>query len=61
MSKQSTSKTWFSFREGYYSVVHEVLAKLNRKTPLHKNKASINLCAKICGYQKQSKNSKSLE
>ena len=42
-------------------VVHEVLAKLSRKTPLHKNKASINLCAKICVYQKKSKNSKSSE
>ena len=43
------------------SVVSKVLPKLNSKTPLHKNKASINLCAKICGYQKKSKKSKSLE
>ena len=28
---------------------------------MHKNKASINLCAKICGYQKKSEKSKSLE
>ena len=62
-SKQSTSKTWFSFREGGIatSVVHEVLPKLNSKTPLLKNKASINLCAIIYGYQKKSKKSKSLE
>ena len=62
-SKQSTSTTWFCFREGVISasVVHEVLPKLNSKTPLHKNKASINLCAKMCGYQKKSKKSKSLE
>ena len=62
-SKQSTSTTWFSFREGVItaSVVHEFLPKLNSKTPLHKNKASINLCVKICGYQKKSKKSKSLE
>ena len=62
-SKQSTSTTWFSFREGVItaSVVHEVLPKLNSKTPLHKNKASVNSCAKICGYQKKSEKSKSLE
>ena len=62
-SKQSTSTTWFSFREGVItaSVVREVLPKLKSKSPLHKNKASINLCAKICGYQKKSKKSKSLE
>ena len=56
-SKQSTSTTWFSFREGVItaSVVHEFLPKLNSKTPLHKNKASINLCEKICGYQKNLK------
>ena len=48
-SKQSTSATWFSFREGVItvSVVYEVLPKLNSKTPLDKNKASINLCEKI--------------
>ena len=62
-SKQSTSTTWFSFREGVItaSVVREVLPKLKSKSPLHKNKASINLCAKICGYQKKSINSKSFE
>ena len=62
-SKQSISTTWFSFHEVVIkaSVVHEVLPKLNSKTPLHKNKASINLCSKICSYQKKSKNSKSLE
>ena len=56
-SKQSTSTTWFSFREGEItaSIVHEVLPILNSKTPLHKNKASINLCAKICSYPKNSK------
>ena len=37
------------------SVVHEVLPKLNSKTLLHKNKASINLCAKMWGYQKKPK------
>ena len=54
-SKQSTSTTWFSFREGVTtaSVVPEVLPKLNSKAPLHKNKASINLCAKIRSYQKK--------
>ena len=56
-TKQSTSTTWFSFREGEItaSIVHEVLPILNSKTPLHKNKASINLCAKICSYPKNSK------
>ena len=39
----------------------EALPKLNSKTLLHKNKTSINLCAKICGYQKKSKKSKFLE
>ena len=41
-SKQSTSTTWFSFRQGVItaSIAHETLPKLNRKTPLHKNKAS---------------------
>ena len=51
------------FREGVViaSVAHEVLPKLNSKNPLHKNKASIYLCRKICGYQKKLKKSKSLE
>ena len=33
---------WFSFRQGVItaSIAHEALPKLNRKTPLHKNKAS---------------------
>ena len=46
-----TSTTWFSFCEGVItaSVVHEALPKLNSKALLHKNKASIDLCAKICG------------
>ena len=46
-SKQSTSTRWFSFCKAVIkvSVVHEVLPKLNSKTLLHKNKASINLCA----------------
>ena len=59
-SKQSTSTTWFPFREGGIaaSLVHEFLPKLNSKTPLHKNKDSINLCEKICGYQKNFKKSK---
>ena len=54
-SKQCTSTTWFSFREGVItaSVVNEVLPKLNSKSLLHKNKASNSLCAKICGYQKK--------
>ena len=43
------------------SVVHEVLAKLKTKILLHKNKASINLCAKICRYEKKSRNSKSFK
>ena len=62
-SKQSTSAAWFYFQEGVItaSVVHEVLLKVNSKTPLHENTAPINLCAKICGYQKNSKKSKSLE
>ena len=62
-SKQSTSTTWFSFREGVItaSVVHEILPKLNSKTPFHKNKASINFGAKICDYQNKSKKCKSLE
>ena len=61
--KQSTWTIWFSFREGVItaSFVHEFLPKLNSKTLLHKNKASINLCAKIYGFQKKSKKSKSLE
>ena len=60
--KQSTSTTWFSFRECVTaaSVVRDVLPKLNSKTLLHKNKASINLCAKIYDYQKKSRKSKSL-
>ena len=35
-SKQSTSTTWFSFRQGVItvSIAHEALPKLNRKTPL---------------------------
>ena len=62
-SKQSTSTAWSSFREGVItaSFVHEHLPKLNSKTLFHKNKASINLCPKIHGYQKKSKKSKSLE
>ena len=54
-SKQSTSRAWFSFREGVItaSLVHEVLPKLNSKIPSRKNKASNNLCPKICGYQKK--------
>lgn len=35
--------------------------KLNSQTQLHKNKASSNLCAQICCYQKKSENSKSLK
>ena len=62
-SKQSTSTTWFSFHESVItaSAVHEVLPKLNSKTPLHKNKALINLCGKVCGYQQKLKKNKSLE
>ena len=62
-SKQSTSTTWFSFHEGVItaSVVHAVLPKLNSKSPLHKNKTSINLCANLTGYQKKPKKIKSLE
>ena len=43
-SKQSTSTTWYSFCEGMIIasiIVHDVLQKLNSKTPLHKNKTSI--------------------
>ena len=43
------------------SVVHEILPKLNSKTPFHKNKSSINFGAKICDYQNKSKKCKSLE
>ena len=35
--------------------------KLNSQTQLHKNKASSNLCAQICCYQKKSENSKSFK
>ena len=48
-SKQSTSTVLFFFYEVVVtaSVVYEVLPKLSSKAPLHKNKASINLCAKM--------------
>ena len=56
-SKRSASRAWFSFREGVIiaSVVPEISPKLNSKHLFHKNKASINLCAKICSYQKSQK------
>ena len=61
--QQSISTVRFSFRGGVIttSVAREILPKSNSKAPSHKNKASINLFAKICGYQKKSKKSKSLE